>query len=117
MMLLIRINKYWRNLVPEEAKGHGAVCTRKGVGLRAKRGTPPSTGGSQALWMQTHVISVTGEIKVEGLYLIVFIFFEMSGGVSRRECGGGGWIFEKSSRETISSEGGKVNLHGKYRVV
>lgn len=88
MMLLIRINKYWRNLVLEEAKGHGAVCTRKGVGLRDKRGTPPSMGGSQALWMQTHATSVTGEIKVEGLYLIVFIFFEMSAGDSVVEVGG-----------------------------
>lgn len=33
---------------------------------------------------------VTGEIEVESLYLIVFTFFEVPGGVSSRECGGGG---------------------------
>lgn len=54
---------------------------------------------------------------MESLYLIVFTFFEMSGGVTSIECGGGGWIFEKSSCETISSKGGKVNLHDKYRIV
>lgn len=61
--------------------------------------------------------SATGEIKVASLYLIVFTFFATPGGVSSRECGGGGWIFEKSSHEMISSKGGKVDLRDKHRIV
>lgn len=49
MLMMIKINKYWSNLVLEEARGHGAVCTREGVALRDERSAPPSLGRSQTL--------------------------------------------------------------------
>ena len=44
LTVLNRVNKHWRNLVPEKA-GHGTGCTRRGACLRDEMGAPSTRHG------------------------------------------------------------------------